>query len=257
MRSRYRVSVGGVQMDTLDDNLLILDVSYAPADPQVNTNRVANMSGYDYGDPYLEKQVVTITFELHIYDILKRNEACQKVNLWASNGGTLTVNDRKDQRLVYVRCEQFASITSMRNWTDPLTIVFATTEFPYWQSMTEKSITIKSSGSGTLKLDGNYGKALVFVEATADANVTSYRIDVGDTFIEFKKTLSLASGDKLTINNTHWRYLTVKQAGKSVLSKMDPASSDSLLAVCGENTKVTVKANGKITTVVKARGLWL
>ena len=124
MISRYRVSLGGVQLDSLDDNLMILDVSYPAMRPEFTDNRVAGLDGIDATEDYFRGGTVTVTFELHIYDIAKRNAACQKVNEWAQAGGTLVVNERKGQQLRDVRCERYANIQSARNWTDPLTIVF-------------------------------------------------------------------------------------------------------------------------------------
>lgn len=257
MIGRYRVAIGDVQMDSLSDDLLILDVGFSAPDFQINQNKSANLDGYDFVNQYYEKQSVTITFELHIYDIAKRNEACQKVNKWASSGLALTVNERKDQRLMFTRCEKFASIESSKSWTAPLTITISSTFLPYWQSVTTKTATIVGSGSSVLKLDGNTSNALVSVEATAGTDVSSYKIEVGSTIIDFVKTLSLKPNDKLVIDYVDGRFLRIRQNGESALSKMDGASSDCLLAACGTNTTVKVKANGKITTVVSARGLWL
>ena len=69
MRSRYRITVNGVQLDSIDSNLLILDIGCTPPEYQTNTNRIANTNGYDYGNSYFEKTTITVTFELHIYDI--------------------------------------------------------------------------------------------------------------------------------------------------------------------------------------------
>ena len=88
MRSRYRISVGGVQLDTLDDDLLILDIQHSEPDFAISENRNANEDGYDFQTEYFKKTTVTVTFELHIYDVAQRNAVCQKVNAWARTGGT-------------------------------------------------------------------------------------------------------------------------------------------------------------------------
>lgn len=255
MRSRYRIALNGTHLDSLDKNILILDIGYPPMEKQINQNRIALLDGYDFDDEYLEKQTVTVTFELHIYDVAERNKACRKVNEWASAGGVLTTNDRDDQILDYVRCEQYASIESAKNWTDPLTLVFATTYVPYWQSASVK--TLKLSGktpSGTLKMNGNTGYALVSVEAVANANITKYSVTVGDTKIELEG-LSIPNGKKLIIDYINGRILRIRADGKSVIMK--PTSSDLLLAKCGANSKVSISANNKVTTTITARGLCL
>ena len=258
MRSRYRISVGGVHMDTLDDNLMILDISHSPMKRVIAESRAANLNGIDYADtPYLDKTTVTVTFELHIYDIAKRNAACQKVNEWAAAGGTLLSNDRSGQQLRDVVCERFASIASARNWTDPLTVIFATTWNPHWRSGSLKTLALSGkTPKGTLKMDGNLGETPVTVEATAKANVTSFKITVGSTNVELKG-LTMKNGSVLKIDHQRGRYLRVRVDDKSVMSLLQPNSSDMLTAKCGENVAVSISANGKVAATISARGEWL
>ena len=260
MRSRYRIAVGGTQMDTLDNDLLILDISYSAPNFGITQTRSAILHGYDYENEYFDKQLVTVTFELHIYDVAKRNEACQKVNAWARAGGTLTTNDRPGQRLIYTRCEQFASIESARNWTDPLTVVFATTYVPYWQSVTAKTVAMKTTAtkaSGTIKLDGNTDNAYLNIELTASAStLTAVKVQAGDSLI-WLKGLSIAKNGTLVIDHLRGRFLRIRADGKSVMSKLEPTSTDRLLIPCGENTKITITANKAFTATATARGYWI
>lgn len=256
MISRYRVSLGGVQMDSLDANLVILDVGYDSVAPQISQERVAELDGYDYNGEYFEKTIVTITFELHIYGTKERNKACQKVNEWANSGGSLVISDRSGQYLSKVRCEKRANIESVRNWTDPLTIVFATTYVPHWLSNSEKTLSLSgASGSGTLKMDGNIGDAFVSVEATANAKITSAKFVAGSTQLELKG-FELESGKKLIIDYVNGRYLRIRADGKSIMNKLQPTSSDFLAVPCGANTKCSF-SGGKMTVAFKARGKWV
>lgn len=257
MRSRYRISVGGVQMDTLDDNLLILDIAYPPPTFTANRNKAANVAGYEPDDEYLEQNSVTVTFELHIYDVAERNAVCQKVNEWARAGGDLKTNDREGQVLRNVRCDQYASIESARNWTDPLTLVFVTTYVPYWQS--DKTVKLALSGAsagGTLKMDGNTKDALVTVEAKANTSIKNFSITVGSTKLEVTD-IALANNQTLNIDYVHSRYLRIRANGKSVMNKLSADSTDLLTAPCGQNTPVSYIASGKMTVSIAARGLWL
>lgn len=256
MRGRYRVSVGGVHLDTLDDNLLILDVDDTQPEITFKKQNNANLNGVDITDTYVGQRTVTVTFELHIYSIAKRNEACQKVNEWASKGGNLVKNDRSAVRLERVVCEQYADINSARNWTDPLTVVFRTTDNPYWVSNAQTSIQIANSAKGTLPLDGNVGNALVSVTATAQATLTSYQITVGDTKIRLTG-LNVPEGKQIIIDYLSGRYLRIRANGANVIPRLDPTSSDLLLAPCGQNTSVSISANAKVTSVITARGCWL
>ena len=259
MRSRYRISVGGIQLDTLDDDLLILDIQHSEPEFVISENRIANEDGYDFSadSEYFKKTTVTVTFELHIYDVAQRNAVCQKVNAWARNGGTLTVNDRAGQRLWNTRCEKFASISSAKNWTDPLTLVFATTYIPYWLSDNEKTLTLTGkSAKGKLKMDGNIGAAQVKATVTAGGNITSFQITAGDKTLKLTG-LSLANGKDLVIDYVHNRYLRIMADGKSVLDKLDKSSADLLTVPCGADTQISISANNKVTAVITARGRWL
>jgi hypothetical protein len=258
MISRYRVSLGGVQMDSLDSNLRILDVGYSAPDEHITASRVANLDGFSYNNKYTEKQAVTITFELHIYSIADRNEACQKVNAWAAAGGNLTVNERDGQFLYNVRCEQYATIASARNWTDPLTITFSTTSIPYWISSTAKTLTLTGTAeAGTLVMDGNIGNALVSATITASSNtVTSLQVTAGSTSITLSG-LSLAATKSLVIDYINGRYLRIRQDGVDAMSKMTAGSSDVLCIPCNATSYLEVIADNAVTTVFTVRGRWL
>ena len=257
MRSRYRVSLGGVQMDSLDDNLLILDVGYTQPDRDIKKQSTANLNGYDVTDTFVGQQRVTVTFELHIYNTAKRNEACQKINQWADGTKTLKINDRANQYLSPVICEQYADIQSVRNWTDPLTIVFVSTSVPFWQSSDAKTVTLTGkSAKGTLTLDGNTGSSLVSVTVTASATVTSLQLVVGSTTIKLTG-ISVATGKTVVVDYLKYRYLRIRADGKSVMAKLDPSSSDLLMAECGKSNSVSITANNKVTAVFTARGCWI
>lgn len=258
MIGRYRISLNGVEMDSLDEErLLILDISYSDADATLMTNRTANLDGYDFGSPYLEKRTVTVTFELHEYDTVQRNALCQLVNSWAKAGGILRTSDREGQQLRDVRCEQFASVASVRNWTDPFTLVFSTTYNPYWQSEDVKTLAVAGTyASGALTVDGNVSESLINVDITANDPVNALQIAVGSSTLKLTN-LSLENNGKLIIDYFKGRYLRIRQNGTSVLNKLNPSSSDVLSIPCGSTKTVTISANNRVTAIFTARGLWL
>jgi hypothetical protein len=255
--TRYRISLGGVELDSLDDNIAILDIEHTQPDRSVRKQTVANLPGYDIADTYVGQRTVAITFELHIYDVAERNAACQTVNAWAKAGGTLKVMDREHQHLENVVCEQFADIASAKNWTDPLTLVFATTNNPYWVSddAITKSMTGKTT-SGTLSMDGNIGSSLVSAEVTANASISSVQINVGSTMLKLTG-LSLVTNQKMTIDYLKGRYLRIRSNNQSLMARLDPSSSDNLSAECGASSNIAVNANASVTTVLTARGCWM
>lgn len=257
MTSRYEVTLGGVKMSSLNKNLLILDVSYS--DPEISRQeyQIANLDGLDYGRKIYKRRSVTVTFELHIYSIADRNAACQAVKNWAKDGGTLLVNDRSGQYLT-VECTQFPEINSVKNWTDPLTIVFSTVGNPYWNANSQKTLTISGTNpKGNLVLDGNIGNALVSADITANVAITSLQVAVGSTKIKLSN-ISVAAGKVVKIDYVKSRYMRIRVDSTSLMSKLDPQNStDNLQATCGASNSVVVTASGKVTAVIKARGLFL
>lgn len=257
MKSRYEVTLGSTKMSSLNKDLLILDVSNPAPNFSIKQRSIANLDGYDISDIYLEKQEVTVTFELHIYDIVERNEACRAVNEWAMKGGQLKINDRKNMYLT-VRCSKFASIESVKNWTDPLSITFVSVGLPYWEStkITSKTLAGKSA-KGTMTLDGNYGTALVSIEATAtNQRVTAISITCGDTKLIIRG-VSVAGIQKLVIDYIDGRFMRVRVGGGSALNKVLPESTDVLKVKCGGSTSISFSADQSMSVLFKARGVYL
>lgn len=256
MISRYRVSLDGVQLDSLDKNILILDVGYSKLNRNIKQFTTANLDGYDVQDTYVDRQSVVVSFELRIYDISKRNEAIQKINQWASSKHLLKTNDRSGQSLT-VECEEYAVLGSVRNWLDTLTLVFVTKHNPYWVSNSAKTLSLTGkSAKGTLKMDGNISDALIGVTVTTAEAITSLQLIVGSTKLIFKG-LSVAKNKNVVVDYIDGRYLRVLADGKSILNKLQSSSTDNLLAKCGASTSVSVVADGKVTAVFSGKGLWL
>ena len=256
MISRYRISLNGVQMDSLDDNLLILDIKYTPPERTVLKYTTANLDGCEMKDLKIIGRKIAVVFELHEYDTVKRNALCQKVNNWAAGGGTLMTNDREDQRLLNVVCEQYADIDSVKDWTAPITMVFSTTYVPNWVSNDETSKTLTGKNvTGNMNLDGNIGEALVSVTATAQESVTSIKLTVGSKTLDLTG-LSVATGQTIVVDYIKNRYLRIRANGGDVMPKLKATSSDNLTAECGKITGIGVVSDGRVSAVFKARGCW-
>ena len=276
MIGRYRVSLDDVQMDELipqkevtiktdeeekviylDNGIIIHDVEYTPLEQEIQQNTVANLDGYDIAKINNVQRTVTVTFELHMYDTVERNKACQTINAWAKNGGKLRINDREGQYLLVV-CKQFVDVLSVRDWTKTLTLVFTTTIVPYWLSDEPSVLTLVGANqSGMLNLDGNFGFSPVSIEATATTwGTASFKATVGSTVISLTG-ISLSPGGKIVIDYPNIRYIRVLVSGGSAISKVAASSSDRLLAECGKSTKVTITSPSPLRTTVQARGQWL
>ena len=241
--------------------LLVLDVAYSGTQYQVKEQTVAGLDGYDVAETYAQKQTVAVTFELHLYDTAERNAACQKVIAWAKDGGELKINDRANQHL-QVRCETFPVISSVKHWTDPLTIVFATVAVPYWRNdkMDTLSLSSGTSSTGYLTMTGNPPlKTLVNADIkSTTGTVTSLQIACGSTKLVLKG-FSLKKNEIMNIRYTNDRYLSIKVGNTSFMKYLQSNSSDMLLASCGSKgyNKITVTADKKVSSSFSAEGLWL
>lgn len=259
MISRYEVTIGGHKLSKVHKNLLILDVSYDAPEISTSTTSVARRDGAFITRQYKEKVTCTVTFELHIYDIEERQQALQDVITWAQGSGALRTNDRPDQRLENIVCESFPSLSSVRNWTDPLTITFAAYSWPYWVDEDETTLKVTGkTGKATMKVPGNAGMdgcALVEVDVTANAALTKLTLTVGSTSIALEG-ISVAKNGVIKIAYNAQKVLSIKNGSKSLLAYRTAKSSDDLLANCGKNTNVSISASANVTAVFRARGCW-
>lgn len=256
MTSRYSVTLNGNSMSAINSNLLILDVSYEAPDYGISILRNAGNNGARVTGRYNEMSRVTITFELHIYDIVQRQTACQDVVKWAKNGGTLVINDRPNQRLKCL-CSEFPVIGSALRWTEPLSITFVAYEVPWWEDSTATTQTTSGNyDENQMNVPGNAGDARVSATVTANASVTFIELHVGDTMIRLEN-LSLSENDVVSIGYDERQLLYIKKGNTSLMSKRTPGSSDELLAVSGTSNDVTSETDGSITVVFSVRGCWM
>lgn len=263
MRTRYRPRIGSTWMDSLDKNLAVLDVSYSGLERNLKRQSVADLDGFEIIGTEIVRQTVTISFELHIYDVTERNNVCQAVNKWASASNMLRTNDREGQYL-NVACEQFATLNA-RDWTAPLSLVFTSINIPYWQSYNAITKTISGKNvSSTMALDGNVGEALVTATVTSTKGVLkTLKLVTGATTIELTG-LSIPKDEQVYIDYVSNRYLRIRhltadgQKSKgSLLPKLKATSSDNLKIPSGKSSSVSVTADNNVKVALSAKGLWL
>ena len=267
MRTRYRISLGGVQLDTLlqdekdesgiADKLWILDIQY----PKPETARTIESPGSRDGGiitrKFRQKVSVTVVFGLYIYDPALRNQACQKIKTWAAAGGTLRTNDRTGQALYNAVCEDFAEIDSVKNWTDPITMTFSAYAVPYWQDTTQTTKTLTGTNtSGTITPPGNAGDTNPTVSISTEYGaITWFEITTGDTTI--RVTANIAKNHTVTIDYDSKRNLRIRDGSTSLLANRSAASSDELIVTCGTSNTIKIRASAKISATFNVRGRWL
>lgn len=255
MISRYEVTLNSKKLSDVDEDLLILNVAYEAPNINREMYQVANRDGARIFSEYLDKASVTVTFELHKYSITERQAALQNVIAWAKDGGTLKLNDRKNQTLRVV-CDALPNL-SVRDWTESLSITFSAYTYPYWQNTSATVATLVGKNtSGTLKLDGTAPKAYVNVSVTTTAKLTSLTVKVGDTSISLSD-LNIAANKTITFSYSSSNILSIKCGSDSLLSKRTAKSSDDLVAVCGATNTIKITASSNVTATFSAKGAWL
>lgn len=277
MITRYRLSIGGVQLDSClneneqyekyKDSIVLLDIGYTAPEISRTVETAGDVDGGVITKTYRQKATVTVTFGLYIYDVADRFAVCQIIKTLASKGGTVITNDRPGQELDNCVCEQYPEIDSARDWTAPLTMVFSAYAFPYWQDQeaTVKSLTGKKT-SATTYVPGNAPNAMTIVSILANEayanNATTTVVSINGKTIKlyyvFKKN-NYCVIDYDSHNNLRVRVYDTPTSTKytSILSSVADTSSDKLLAKPGANNTVSIDAAKNITATFSVRGAWL
>lgn len=254
MRSRYEAYMDGVALSSIDPSIYVANILPGEIAPSFTLKDVAGRNGSIIAREKYAKTTVDIVFEIHEYDIAKRQRICQMVQMWAE-GSVLKTSDRPGQYLKCV-CERFP-VVDAKNWTNPVTMTFAGYTPPFWQE--ENAVTVSlsgTSGSASKYIPGNVKEALVSAVLTANAGISSFSLTVGDTTLNFSE-LSLSSGDTVTIDYDEHLFLRIRSGNTSLMGKRTAASADELIARCGRPNSFSFTSSGGASVVFTVKGWWL
>lgn len=254
MISRYEAYMDGEALSAIDPSIYVLNIRPGEVTPQFALKDTAGMDGSIIARKRFAKASVEIDFEIHEYDVAKRNAICQKVQKWA-NGSVLKTSDRPGQVLKSV-CEQYPIVTA-RDWTNPVTMTFAGYRPPYWED--ENAVTVSMSGtSGRTEkyVPGNAKNSLVKAVVTANASVSSFSVTVDGKTLNFTG-LSLSSGDVVTIDHDDNLFLRIRKGNNSLMNKRTSSSADELTASCGKLNVFQFTSSGNVSVLFTAKGWWL
>jgi phage-related protein len=254
MISRYAVWLNDVSLAEVDPTIYVSDIGYNPSAPKFNSSRLGGRDGQYSGADYIEKNVITVSFEIHEYHTARRQEIAQDVANWASNGGWLKTSDRVSQK-IYVKPTRFPAVSSVMRWTENLTVEFTAFDFPYWQDEEPQTVTLENGGTGELFVSGVRPTAAEMA-LTASANISSINVQVGASRL-ILSDLGAVSGDVITVSYTDEHHiLEIKKNGASILNKRTAASNDDLIVAPGLNA-VSFSADGGATCTISVRGVYL
>ena len=254
MISRYDATLNGISLASISGDILVLDINPTPAvfgDERIQT---AKRYGSRMVRRNYESASVSISFEIHAYDIRKRQEICNAVVKWAKNGGVLESNDRQGQFLRCV-CSQYPAIESARNWIDPVTVAFTAYEIPFWQEKDTVSVKLTgTSKTGSLYIPGNVDGTLVEATIKANASLSSVTLGVNSRTLTLSG-LSISSGGIINITYDEHGIQSIKNGNTSLLSKR--TGVDDLIGNCGESNSLSLTASASVDATFIGRGLWL
>lgn len=254
MRSRYSATLNNISLESINDDILILDIQYKATSFNDNTFNVAKRNGARFVDRIFETNEVSITFEIHSYSTQKRQAICNDVVRWAKNGGILETSDRVGQFLQCV-CTGFPVIESSKNWTNPVTITFTAYAYPFWQEKEPSKLTLTgSSQSGTLYVPGNVDGAFVSASIKANASLSSVALTVNSRTLTISG-LSVSANQTINIAYDENAIQSIKVGSTSLLNKR--TGVDDLLAKCGENNSISVSASASVTATIQVKGMWI
>lgn len=256
--SRTRVFLDGQGLTDIDPNVRIHDVAYGAPGITTQTVSHARHHGARVTRQRMDSSTVTVTFSVHEYDTVARQEIMNRIAAWAMGGGVLTTDDRPGQRL-HVVCTTPPSVTSASRWTLQQTMVFTAFDNPFWEDVTPKFRTLSSeSPEGILYGAGAAADPFVTARVEATTAVTELTLTAGDTEFEFE-SVAIAAGEALVVDydETHTLRIYNEDTGVSYLSARTAESSDDLMIPRGEFSTVSFTADGSATVTFEVRGLYL
>ena len=251
MKSRMQVYLNGKGLHEIDEKIVVLDVTYAAPRSNVSSQSNGYRDGSYVSSIRFDDAQLTVSVEIHEYNMARRQRLLQLIAAWALPGGWLTVSDRPGQR-IYVRCSDPPTIGSAFRWTERVDITLGAFEFPYWQDDEPKTATLTGTGAeGSMLVPGIASPCYFEAEVTPTGTLTSLTLGVGDSYIQLS---GISVTDPVVISYDERHILSIVSGAVSLLDKRTASSSDDLTADAGTQAALTLTANVSCTAIFKAKG---
>lgn len=253
MITRYECALDGVPLSLLDERIFVTDISEMEPSEKLTVTPYEVRMGSRRVRKKRDSLSVVVSFVIGTQYVEERKYICQKVQEWAKKGRYLTVNDRAWQRLRAV-CEVLPRISSAQKWQETLQMEFVAYELPYWEAVTPSKLT--TTGSGALFVPGMVDAPCnVTITNTSGSTISAVTVETGLSSMVFEG-IGLNAGAALEIGYSEDMTLYARIGGVSVLAKRTEASDDDLLCAGGQKNTVSVSADGSVSAVFTARGLY-
>lgn len=258
MVTRYEAWLNKKSLSAIDPAVYILDIAYGAPRFAMTASDIPGRNGQRVTDRHAQSTSVVITFEIHEQDVARRQDICRRVQVWAMQGGMLTTNDRRGQRLSVI-CDDPPTIDSALKWTKALKMTFGAYEQPFWEDEHPRAVTLSgASASASLYVPGFGAMARVEAEVrnTSSRVINALTLKAGGTTFHFAG-LGLSAGETLKIGYDENGLLTIRAGDASKMSCRTAASDDDMMIRTGAAETVSIQADASASVTFKTRGLYL
>jgi len=257
MQLAHRVSLAGVQLDSVDSRIIIKGIEEAAGKEAISAVSFGGRDGQYVTKRRRDTLDVTVKFALNVRrdSMQTRSEIFEKVNSWAAGGGWLEVNYKSNRRL-YVICAQTPGAGDQWQRTNIYSITFRAYGVPYWREKTANTITKTNISSLNAQAETIKGSVRTVMDVefknTSGSTADTFSITTGGSTIAFS-SLGLANNETLEIDhkNDGTLRIRIKNAGgtyRSAMDKRTPESADDLFVEPGtQNISMTSQKAGNLT----------
>jgi hypothetical protein len=133
---------------------------------------------------------------------------------------------------MYVDKVVYPSPGDLWGWTSEYTVTFRAYGLPFWQAITPTQVNVNavSSGQWAIDIKGNVPSPVdVDFQNVSGMTIPNFSIRVGWSWLVFKD-LDLGGSETLRITHGTDGLLKATIGGRSVYHKLDPSSTDRLIA---------------------------
>lgn len=269
----YDVSLGGVSIHSLADEIIVRDIVEKPAKMDMQTSKRALHAGTRVANHIRRSLSVDVVYVIRTEDSERRAEIAGLIAGWVGSGGWLEISTRPGKRL-YVRPSDNPSLGSSLRWTEDITMTLTAYEQPYWEDKEDVQVAMDVTwsdnqntyfGANVIKPNGNVDRVpgrLMLTNTSDEIPITHVKIVADKTFIELEN-IQIGPGGMLAsmllIDYDDYDVLTIEDlmGDKSLMGNRTAESSDDLLVRCGKNNQLYVYADGPCQVFFYTKGRWL
>ena len=285
MKLAHRVSLGGVQLDSIDDRIIIKGIEGGAGRETVTAVGTGAGDGTRITGKRRESVEVVVRFSINIsarrtdagsYKVIgssggmiasadangmeERGRVLEEIIAWASQGGWLKVSYKPNRRL-YVDEVVTPGEGDLWKRLSEYTITFRAHAVPYWMENTATTMVSRTgqTGSGTIPVAGS-AKTVMEAELVnkSGATVNTASITIGDRTMSFTG-LGMTGGQSLKIDHVITRgknVIRIRIGSKSVMAKRTEDSADEFDVLPGDCAySFTAQRACQLTVISRGRFL--